>query len=113
MSSDQIGPFQGFHVEEEYEGERVVKQYSRKKGGNKNYMSLTFTENVNTRKFGLPSRLKSQKTVSNLVPNSFEELEHQVVETIRWNSDFSRVRTLEEQIRNEIKEKTMNLNKLK
>ena len=76
-------------------------------------MNLTFTESVNTKKFGLPSRLKSQKTVSNLVPNNFEELEHQVVETIRWNSDFSRVKKLEEQIRNEISEKKNNLRKLK
>lgn len=58
-------------------------------------MKLTFTENVDINKFGLPSRLRAQETVSNLVPNTFEEMEHRVIEGISWNEDFSRVKGIE------------------
>lgn len=76
-------------------------------------MNLTFTEDVNTKKFGLPQRLKSRKTVMNLVPNHFDALEHRVIEQINWNSDFSRVKKLENQIRNEIDEKKKKIGKLR
>lgn len=54
-------------------------------------MNFTFTEDVDINKFGLPERLRSQKTMSNLVPNYFDTLQHRVIEKINWNSDFSRV----------------------
>ena len=44
------------------------------KASNKNFMNFTFTEDVDINKFGLPERLRSQKTMSNLVPNYFDTL---------------------------------------
>lgn len=57
-------------------------------------MNLSFTQDVNTKKFGLPERLRPQKTISNLVPNYFDTIEHRVIEKINWNSDFSRVKKI-------------------
>ena len=76
-------------------------------------MKLTFTENVDMDKFGLPLRLKAQQTMSNLVSNTFEEIEHRVIEGISWNEDFSRKKRIEKEIITEREEKKRTLGKLK
>ena len=76
-------------------------------------MKLTFTENVDMDKFGLPLRLKAQQTMSNLVSNTFEEIEHRVIEGISWNEDFSRIKRIEKEIITEREEKKRTLGKLK
>ena len=68
-------------------------------------MKLTFSEEVNMNKFGYPDRLKPKKTVTNLIPTSYNTLEHRVIESISWNSDYSRIEKLENQIHEEQQER--------
>lgn len=91
LNRQQIGSMEGFLMEEEIRGERMVRQYTKQLNSEQKYIKLSFCEEVSVRKFGLPSRLQPKKTISNLVPVKFNKVEHRAVETLSWEPDFSRL----------------------
>lgn len=61
-------------------------------------MGVGFSRPVDIGKFGLPDLLRAAQTKKSLTPYVFPEIKHRVIEEIPWNSDYSRVLQLTEEI---------------